>query len=188
MYPLTSLFENFFVRIWPSLPCWKIMLCRHFICTHYLRLYFWNKKFPKDKGQKNMPSLWECFFFFFYTPTSLMNSSTWQTFSVHLLLETIFFLGKKKSWQKTTKTKRISPLWDFFFVKMGPLFPWIQMIWRHFLCTAGWRLYSWNKLINISEQKLRSCCGSVDKNTDSQLWGPWFKSAGSGSSALRQGS
>ena len=33
----------------------------------------------------------------------------------------------------------------------------------------------------------RSCCGSVDKTTDSQSWGPRFKSAGSGSSALRQG-
>ena len=32
----------------------------------------------------------------------------------------------------------------------------------------------------------RSCCGSVDKTTDSQSWGPRFKSAGSGSSALGQ--
>ena len=35
--------------------------------------------------------------------------------------------------------------------------------------------------------KYRSCCGSVDKTTDSQSWGPWFESAGSGSSALVQG-
>ena len=34
---------------------------------------------------------------------------------------------------------------------------------------------------------VRSCCGLVDKTTDSQSWGPWFESAGSGSSALGQG-
>ena len=33
----------------------------------------------------------------------------------------------------------------------------------------------------------RSCCGSVDKTTDSQSRGPWFESACSGSSALGQG-
>ena len=33
----------------------------------------------------------------------------------------------------------------------------------------------------------RSCCGSVDKTTDSQSWGPQFESAGSGSSSLGQG-
>ena len=33
----------------------------------------------------------------------------------------------------------------------------------------------------------RSCCGSVDKTMDSQSWGPQFESAGSGSSALGQG-
>ena len=31
------------------------------------------------------------------------------------------------------------------------------------------------------------CCGSMDKTTDSQSWGPQFESAGSGSSALGQG-
>ena len=30
-----------------------------------------------------------------------------------------------------------------------------------------------------------SCCGSVDKTTDSQPWGPWFESAGSGSSDIQ---
>ena len=34
---------------------------------------------------------------------------------------------------------------------------------------------------------LFSCCGSVDKTTDCQLWGPQFESAGSGSSTLGQG-
>ena len=34
---------------------------------------------------------------------------------------------------------------------------------------------------------LCTCCGSVDKTMDSQLWGPQFESAGSGSSALGQG-
>ena len=34
---------------------------------------------------------------------------------------------------------------------------------------------------------MRSCCGSVDKAMDSHLWGPRFESAGSGSSALGQG-
>ena len=33
----------------------------------------------------------------------------------------------------------------------------------------------------------RSCCGSVDKTTYSQLWGPQFESAGSSSSTLGQG-
>ena len=33
----------------------------------------------------------------------------------------------------------------------------------------------------------RSCCGSVDKTTDSQSWGPRFESAGSGSIAVGQG-
>ena len=33
----------------------------------------------------------------------------------------------------------------------------------------------------------RSCHGSVDKTTDSQPWGPWFKSAGSSSSAHGKG-
>ena len=37
------------------------------------------------------------------------------------------------------------------------------------------------------KSSLRSCCGSVDKTTDSQSWDPRFESAGSGSSALGQG-
>ena len=34
---------------------------------------------------------------------------------------------------------------------------------------------------------IRSCCGSVDKTINSQSWGPRFESAGSGSTALGQG-
>ena len=33
---------------------------------------------------------------------------------------------------------------------------------------------------------MMSCCGSVDKTTDSRPWGPRFESTGSGSSALGQ--
>ena len=32
-----------------------------------------------------------------------------------------------------------------------------------------------------------SCCGSVDKTTDSHSWGPQFESTGSGNSAFGQG-
>ena len=39
----------------------------------------------------------------------------------------------------------------------------------------------------FSLQFKKSCCGSVDETTDSQLWGPRFESAGSGSSAFGQG-
>ena len=35
-----------------------------------------------------------------------------------------------------------------------------------------------------TSKQLRSSCGSVDKTTDSQSWGPRFESAGSGSSVL----
>ena len=38
-----------------------------------------------------------------------------------------------------------------------------------------------------SLQYLRSCCGSEDKTMDPQSWGPRFKSAGSGRSALGHG-
>ena len=46
--------------------------------------------------------------------------------------------------------------------------------------------YHWF-LSQVNKTHLTSCCGSVDKTTDSWLWGPWFKSADSGSSALGQG-
>ena len=39
----------------------------------------------------------------------------------------------------------------------------------------------------VVTQLQRSCCGSVDKTTDCRSWGPQFKSAGSGSSVLGQG-
>ena len=56
-----------------------------------------------------------------------------------------------------------------------------------FIRSGYWMLpFTWkNKTIILI--LLRSCCGSVDKITDSQPWGPWFESAGSGCSALGQG-
>ena len=47
---------------------------------------------------------------------------------------------------------------------------------------AMFALGLWN-----SSWVMRSCCGSVDKTTDSQIWDYWFKSAGSSRSALGQG-
>ena len=50
--------------------------------------------------------------------------------------------------------------------------------------------FKWTILIKYFTSYIKilwSCCGSVDKTTDSQSWGPRFESAGSGSSALGQG-
>ena len=41
--------------------------------------------------------------------------------------------------------------------------------------------------IHTQNSSVMSCCGPVDKTTDSQLWGPRFESPGSGSSDLGQG-
>ena len=49
-----------------------------------------------------------------------------------------------------------------------------------------YKLYLIQDQVFCSHQTL-SCGGSVDKTTDSLLWGPQFESAGNGSSALGQG-
>ena len=60
----------------------------------------------------------------------------------------------------------------------------IQFQWKY-NCSFGFPFY-WDALYR-PKIAVRRCCGSVDKTTDSQSWGPWFISTASCSSALGRG-